>query len=198
MVIADRAGISALSMRNVAKELGYEVMSLYNHVADKDAILDGLVELVAGEIEPVATGEWRAATKASVSSARRALLRHPWAVGLWWERRTGPTRLAYLESLLRGMRDAGFPADVAYHGYHALLMHITGFTAQEHNLPSDNKALGELAAAFIKRIPADQYPYLVEHMTQHVDKATYESDEDFTFVLDLILDGLERAASRGT
>src|SRR5204863_5395380 len=99
MAFADLHGIDSLSMRKLAKELGYEVMSLYNHVSDKDAILDGLVDLVAAEIEPVATEvEWRSAMRASVTSARRALLQHPWAVGLWWERRAGPARLAYMES----------------------------------------------------------------------------------------------------
>jgi hypothetical protein len=167
-------------------------MSLYNHVASKDEILDGVIDLVAGEIEPPpAGGDWKAAMRHSVTSAHEVLLRHPWAAGLWWTRRVGPARLAYMESLLRGLRQAGFPPDIAYHGYHAVLMHILGFTVQELELAFDGESLQDLAAEFLRQMPADDFPFVAEHVRQHVDHSV--DADGFSYVLDLILDGLERA-----
>ncbi len=190
--LADRGGVESLSMRKLASALGYEVMSLYNHVANKDEVLDGILDLIAAEIEPpLADPDWKAAMRRSVLSAHEVLVRHPWAVNLWSSRSAGPNRLAFMESLLRGLREGGFSPAIAYHGYHAVTMHILGFTLQELNLPFDRANIREVAAESLRTLPAEQYPYLAEHITQHVEEPDH--DADFDFVLDLILDGLERA-----
>lgn len=187
---ADTAGLASLSMRKLARELGFEVMSLYNHVANKDEILDGILDLVAAEIEPPpAIANWKASISHSVNSAHDVLLRHPWAAGLWWNRRAGPARMAYMESLLKSLRQAGFPPEIAYHGYHAVLMHILGFTVQELDLIDGER--NEMVAAFLQQITGPNYPYLAEHVRQHLDETGH--DNDFEYVLNLILDGLDRA-----
>lgn len=196
LTVADVEGIAALSMRRVARELGFEVMSLYNHVGGKDEILDGILELVIAEIEPPsAAADWRVAMRHSVTSAHEVLLRHPWAAGIWWIRDVGPVRLAHMEALLRCLREAGLPVDVAYHGYHAVLMHILGFTAQQVHLSAGDEPAADQAAAFMKKLPVEQFPYFVEHVQQHLDGGF--GGDDFGYVLDMILDGLERARSGG-
>jgi AcrR family transcriptional regulator len=192
--LADRDGVDALSMRKVARELGFEVMSLYNHVASKDAMLDAMLDLVTAEIErlPIAgDGDWRMSIRTAVMSARDVMLRHPWALTAWPLRTPGPARLAFIESLLRGLRQAGFPAELAYHAYHAVLMHILGFTMQEVNFSADVDDLAGAATAYLRQLPVEQFPYFAEHVEQHVHPD--ERGSDFQFVLDLILDGLERA-----
>ena len=191
MALADEGGIESLSMRKLAGKLGYEVMSLYNHVANKDEILDALVDAVAAEIETGQPGgEWKASMRKRIVSAHDALHRHPWATALWSSQRTGPARLAFNESLLRGLRDGGFSAELSYHGYHAFVIHILGYTRQELNLPFTTEELPQRAAEFLRTFPVDRYPHLAEHMMQHIEPT--HPDDDFVFILDLLLDGLER------
>ncbi|MFV2039941.1 MAG: TetR/AcrR family transcriptional regulator C-terminal domain-containing protein, partial [Acidimicrobiales bacterium] len=167
------------------------VMSLYNHVASKDDMLDGMVDLVASEIQPPASGvDWKTAMRESAISAHQALLAHPWAGSMWSSGWPGPARLHYMESLLRALREADFSAETTYHGFHALNMHISGFTLQELNFSFDDEDLEELAAKFFREVPADEYPYLTEHAREHLSNS--EHHDDFEFVLDLILDGLDR------
>jgi AcrR family transcriptional regulator len=194
LVIADRDGVDALSMRKLAASMGYEVMSLYNHVASKEEVLDGLVEIVVDEIVPPPPGPWKPALRATVISAHQALLRHRWAVAAWATTSTGPKRLAFQEALLRTMRDGTLPAPIAYHGYHAVLMHILGFTLQEVSFDLDDESLREMAAASLQRLDADAFPHMTEHIRQHLDVEHSSLGDDYEFVLDLILDGLERAA----
>ena len=194
IALADKNGIESLSMRRLAQELGFEVMSLYNHVSNKDEILDAIVDLVASEIEPPSSdADWKTAMRKSSDSAHKTLLQHPWAARLWWTTTAGTARLAYQESLLRRLREAGFPIELTYHAYHALTMHIVGFTIQELSIQFEKGDLAALAAKFLGETATDEYPNFVEHVMQHVEGSIYENE--FEFVLNLLLDGLDRARS---
>jgi AcrR family transcriptional regulator len=193
LTLADEAGIEALSMRKLAQALGVEAMSLYNHVANKDDILDGILELVASEIELPASGtDWKTAIRQSAISAHEALSRHAWVGSLWMTpRKVSPPRLRYGDAILRTLRDAGFSKDLTYHAFHILQGHISGFTLQERNFPFDREKLEEMAASFLREFPAGEYPDLAEHVRQHMEPRP-EHRGTFEFGLDLILDGLER------
>jgi len=193
VAFADEHGIEALSMRELARELGSGVMSLYNHVASKDELLDGMVDRVAGEIEapPPRGGDWRRALRETALSAHRTLLRHPWAGALWSTRTPGPARLRYFESILRALREAGFSVDTACRGFHAVTTHVLGFTLQKLDFPVDERDLSDVARDFLAEMSTADHPYFAEHVRHHID-APHRGDS-FGFVLDLILDGLERS-----
>jgi AcrR family transcriptional regulator len=180
-------------MRKLAQELGVEAMSLYNHVANKDEILDGIVELVANAIElPPDETDWQAAMRRRVISAHEALSRHPWAARLWMGGRTmGGARPRFANSVLRGLREAGFSDDLTYHGFHVLQSHVLGFALQERSFDFSKKKLEQMAARFLREFPADEYPDLAEHVKQHLEPHDAHRGT-FEFGLDLILDGLER------
>jgi AcrR family transcriptional regulator len=193
--LADAEGIEAVSMRRLAKELGVEAMSLYNHVANKDDMLNGIVEIVTSEIEVPSNGaDWKASIRRSAISAHDAFLRHRWAVPLMMRTTTViPMRMRWMESLLRTLREAGFSPDLTHHAYHALDSHITGFTLWQVNFPFDTREeLLDLAEDFLRKIPADEYPYFIEHAQQHLVEPDPDEPNEFDFGLDLILDGLER------
>jgi AcrR family transcriptional regulator len=195
--LADEAGIESLSMRKLGQELGVEAMSLYNHVQNKDEVLDGIVEAVVREVElPSDEKDWKAALRRHAISSHDALMRHSWAAGLWWRRAEGRDRMRGAEFMLSTLREAGFSEGLTYHGYHVLVGHILGFTLQAQSFPIESREeLQKLAAEFLQDFPADEFPYLAEHIRQHVDPG--ESDEGaFEFGLDLILDGLERLRDR--
>ncbi len=204
MALADSDGIEALSMRRLAQELGVEAMSLYNHVANKGEILDGIVDLAVSEIELPSTPEdWDVAIRKCAISAHEAFLRHPWACSLAMS--PGSTqlgysaRLRYIEWLLRRLREGGFSAELTYHAYHAVDSHILGFTMWQFGHSAAAKSLGggkdlaELAASFVAEMRTSGYPYLAEHAEQHVAAPTDADEGEFEFGLDLILDGLKRA-----
>jgi hypothetical protein len=140
--------------------------------------------------------DWKAALRQHAISAHETLMRHPWAASLWWRRAEGPDRMRGAEFMLRALREAGFSEDLTYHGYHVLVGHILGFTLQAQSFPIETKEeLAEMAAKFLEDFPVDEYPYLAEHIRQHVEPG--DSDEGaFEFGLDLILDGLERMRDR--
>jgi AcrR family transcriptional regulator len=195
VALADKGGLDALSMRKLGQELGVEAMSLYNHVANKDDLLDGIVELVAGEIEePFDAGDWKESIRRSAMSAHTVLVAHRWAAGQMMRGTNySPTRLRWHESVLRVLREAGFSADLTHHAYHALESHIMGFTLWQVSLPFETKAeLDELARGALRDFSADEHPYLVEHIQQHLEPASPDGRTEFEFGLDLILDGLER------
>jgi AcrR family transcriptional regulator len=195
--LADEGGIESLSMRKLGEELGVEAMSLYNHVAKKDEVLDGILAMVVGEIEPPSDDlDWKTALRQNAISAHEVLMRHPWAANLWWRRGEGPERLRMADSMLRRLTEAGFSESLIYHGYHVLVSHALGFTLQALNFPIETKEeLQEMAAQFLEDIPGHEYPHLAEHIRQHVEPGV--SDERaFEFGLDLILDGLERMRDR--
>ena len=191
--LADQAGIESLSMRKLGQALGVEAMSLYNHVANKDDILNGIVEIVESDIElPTPGAEWKAALRKTAVSAHDVFERHPWAAGLALAA-TGarPVRWRYMNTVLGCLREAGFSAGMTDHAYHALESHVAGFTMWSSQLTIDPETLPDLAAAFIRELPED-LPYLVEHVHQHLKEQDLDDEGTFAFGLDLILDGLER------
>ena len=195
--LADREGIDALSMRRLAKDLGVEAMSLYNHVADKDEILVGMIELVASEVEdPTTAGglDWKAAIRRSAISTHDAFIRHRWSCPLMMKTAAMiPSRMRWMEALLGTLRGAGFSANLTHHAYHALDSHITGFTLWQVSFPFQTREeLVDMAADFMKAIPVDKYPYVIEHAQEHLQEPDPDEPNEFDFGLDLILDGLER------
>ena len=192
IALADAGGIESLSMRKLAHELGYEVMSLYNHVANKDEVVRSIVDRVVAAIDVAADeADWKRGIRRTAISAREVLLGHPWVLDVWWRVDSGPARLALLESLLHRLHNAGLSQAVAHHGYHAVLMHILGFTVQERNYPSGDADIAVLAAAFLQQFPQETYPNFTRHVVEHVERTVTRSG--FEFVLDMIIDGLERA-----
>jgi AcrR family transcriptional regulator len=191
--LADRDGIEALSMRRLAKELGVEAMSLYNHVKNKDAILSGIMDLVSSEIElPDETTDWKAALRRSAISAKEVLLQHKWASALMLSQQDGgPAALRRSEWMLRTLREAGFSADLTYHAYHILGAYIQGVTNQHLSFPYAGEELRALVNEFLGQLPPDEFTYLTEHVMQHVEPAEQHKG-GFELGLDLILDGLER------
>ena len=192
IALADEGGIEALSMRKLARELGVEAMSLYNHVANKDEILDGIIDLVAGEVDlPAATTDWKTAIRESAISTRDAFLRHPWASGLWIARPGGSARLRRGDWMLRTLREAGLPKDLTYHAFHIVESQILGFTAQQENFPHKPEELAGMAETFLQRLPVGEYPDFVDHVRQHLEPHEWDKS-GFELGLDLILEGLER------
>jgi AcrR family transcriptional regulator len=194
--LADETGIEALSMRKLGQELGVEAMSLYNHVANKDDILGGMVDIVVGEIELPAKGaDWKAAIRRTAKSAYEVLLAHPWAANLVL---SGPglsyARLRYMDGILGCLREGGFSAEMSDHAYHALDSHIMGFTLWQVGISAGLANISSVED-FLRELDQDAYPHLAEHAQQHM-KARDPGDEgEFAFGLDLILDGLERYRS---
>jgi AcrR family transcriptional regulator len=196
LTLADRGDLEALSMRNLGQALGVEAMSLYNHVASKDDVLDGLVDMVFSEIEFRCQGaDWKAAMRQRAVSARDALARHLWAIGLMESRtRPGPANLQHHDSVLRCLREAGFSLELAGHAYSAIDSYIYGFALQQKSLPFDTGGqAAEVADTIMRGFPGAGYPYLAEFATEHVMKPGYSYGAEFEFGLDLLLDGLDRA-----
>ena len=191
--VADEGGIESLTMRKVGQQLGVEAMSLYNHVANKDDILDGIADVVSGEfIVPSPEADWIPAMRQSAISAHEALLRHPWACGLIESRaNAGPARLRYLDSVIGLLRAAGFSLRMALHAIMVIDSHIYGFTLQELNSPFDREEIPEAAADFVREFPDDEHPNIVEMAGMFVE-ADPDMEAEFEFGLDLIFDGLER------
>ncbi len=189
---ADKRGVDELNMRRLAERLNCGVMSLYNHVANKDDLLDGMVDLVAAEIAlPAQDVSWRAALSELALSAHETFIAHRWVNELWSHRGLGPAKLAFMEAILRTLREAGFSVALACRGYHALTIHITGFTLQEIDFPIDAGNLESAARRFLQKADPEQSPYFIEHVRHHLD--AHEPNDDFVFMLEMILDGLERA-----
>lgn len=192
LTLADERGLDACSMRSLGQRLGVEAMSLYNHVANKDDVIDAIFELVVGEIEPAATtGPWLPALRASAVSARTALVRHPWACSQWLQRMPGPNRLRYMEGLLACLARSGLPEAIAHHAYHVIDTYIVGFTAQQATFTIDTKDLDAVATDFLRDLPVGDFPHVAMHVHQHL--ADDDSTSAFEFGLDLILHGLDRA-----
>jgi AcrR family transcriptional regulator len=194
LAFADERGLEALSMRKLAQELGVEAMSLYNHVENKDDIVRGIIGLVVEEIDvPPAGVDWKEALRRSAISLHTALTRHRWTASVWMTTGgTGRDRMGHAEGALRCLREARFPKDLTYHAYHVWQGYALGFTLQELNFPHDRESLKAMAASFLRDFPTDEYPYLAEHIEQHVDPPHAEHQSAFELGLDLILDSLER------
>jgi len=195
LALADRSGVEALSMRGLARKLGVEAMSLYRHVANKDDVLDGLVDLVIGEIEipPLAVG-WRAAMRGRAISARQVFLRHPWAATLF-ESRTSMSgiRLGYADAVLGILRRSGFAVSAAYRSFLLVDSYLYGFMLQELSWPSGEAERRRMATQMGPLLAAAGHLHLAEVMT-HVGSAPagFDLDVEFERGLDLILDCLDR------
>ncbi|MEM9034071.1 MAG: TetR/AcrR family transcriptional regulator C-terminal domain-containing protein [Actinomycetota bacterium] len=195
VAFADEHGIDAMSMRKLAGSLGYEVMSLYNHVKNKGDLLNGMVEAVSDEVE-VPTGDdtdWVAALRTVAVSSRDMFRRHPWAARTFINSGTGPNRLEQMEAVLGVLRRAGFTEAQTCHAYHALMLHMVGHALLAEEFPYDDEELGEAAARFLTTLDTARYPHVTEHIHQHVHPPT---GDDFEFGLDLLLDGLSRLLPR--
>jgi AcrR family transcriptional regulator len=196
VALVDDSGLKSLTMRKLGEAVGVEAMSLYNHVAGKDDLLDGMVDLVFSEIDlPSGGPDWKAAMRQRAISAREALARHPWGIGLMESRTSpGPATLRHHDAVLGILRGAGFSIELAAHAFSALDSYIYGFAVQEASLPFDTaEETAEVAQAILRQLPADQYPHLAELTVEHVLQPGYDYANEFEFGLDLVLDGLERA-----
>ena len=192
--LADQDGIDSLTMRRLGQELQVEAMSLYNHVADKDDILDGIADLAFSEIAlPSGRGDWKTAMRRRGISAREVLLRHPWAPSLMLSRpNPGPSTLRHHDAVLGSLRSAGFMLVMAAHAVSIIDGYIYGFALQQTNTPLHTPAQVAEVGENIMRQLAGEYPHLAEMITDHAMKPGYDYAKEFEFGLDLILDGLER------
>ena len=192
--LADERGVERLSMRELGRVLGVEAMSLYNHVANKDDLLDGMVDVVIAEVEVPATDvDWKGAMRRRAISARAAFARHPWAVRLVDTRASaGPARLRYFEAMIASLRRAGFSPGMAVDALSTLDGFVYGFGIHRLHVaeadPPDDVAMAEALARWL---PAAEYPYLNELIVEYVLPGGYDEAASFAFGLDLILDGLE-------
>jgi AcrR family transcriptional regulator len=195
VLLADERGLESLTMRLLGEELGVEAMSLYHYVANKDELLDGMIDVVFSEIEPPTTDvDWKTAVRGRAISTRKALARHRWAVGLLQSStRPGPANFRLVNAVLGCLREAGFSVENAVHAYSAQDAYIYGFALQEKAMPVDTPGeLAQAAESIRRQFSADEYPHLAETITEHVTKSGYDFGDEFEFGLDLILDGLER------
>lgn len=190
--VADASGLAGVSMRSVGRELGVEAMSLYHHVANKDALLDGLADWVFARMSTPATDRpWRSEMDARAHSARAVLFAHPWGLGLIESRRTpGPANLRHHDAVLGCLRTAGFSVALAAHAFSVLDAYVFGFVLTEVNLPFQQ---GDLAEDFVESLGplAEHYPHLAEMVASQITGRDYAYGNEFDYGLALILDGLE-------
>jgi len=199
VALADEAGLEAFSMRGLAQELGVVPMALYKHVANKEELLDGMVDIVFGEIElPSGNLEWRSAMRRRAISTREALKRHSWAMGMMESRHPGPANLRNHNAVMGCLRKAGFSFKMAIHAYSVQDAYIYGFALQERDTGFETPdSAGEAAQRRAETIGAlENYPYLVEIATK-LPESGYDNAVEFAWGLDLILDGLDRLRHAG-
>ena len=192
--LADEHGVEAVTMRKLGQDLGFEAMSLYRHVANKDDVLAGILDLVLAETWPPSPeGDWSDAVRRSAVSVHEALTRHPWATTLLsTPALMRPARLEYMNQLMGRLREAGFSADTTYVAYHVLDAHVFGFSMWmiSHQLAGSGQE--ELVARLMREVPFDDLPYLLEHRDQHMSDGPHRETSAFELGLDLILDGLRK------
>ena len=187
-------------MRKLADALHVAPMALYRHVANRDDLIDAMIDVVFSEIEvPSPEVDWRTAMRRRGISLRDALLRHRWATGLMESRaHPGPANLGHHDAVLGNLRASGLSLELAAHAYSALDSSIYGFALTKMNLPFDASTdMSEMADRMLEPFPADTYPHLVEFITDHAMKPGYDYGGEFEYGLDLVLDGLEREARTG-
>ncbi|MGB0112131.1 MAG: TetR/AcrR family transcriptional regulator C-terminal domain-containing protein [Ilumatobacteraceae bacterium] len=197
--LADEIGIADLTIRRLADALEVKPMSIYHHVANKEAIIDGMVDLVFAEIEmPDPDLDWKSSMRRRCGSARAVLARHPWATPYMESRRSpGPATLAHHDAVLGCLRRA-MSLELTAHAYAVLDAFVYGFALQEASLPATEGAdMADLADAIVDHFPPGAHPHLVELTVGHVLQPGYDFKREFDFGLDLILDGLERSVERG-
>ncbi|EMY60048.1 tetracyclin repressor, C-terminal all-alpha domain protein [Leptospira terpstrae serovar Hualin str. LT 11-33 = ATCC 700639] len=190
--LADNSGLEELSMRNLALHLGVEAMSLYNHVKNKDELLDEMVDSVVSKVTlPKIGGDWKKEMKKRARSARQILIQHPWVTMLVVSRmNVGQSMLTYFDATLGCLHSAGFSLQAADHIINAIDSHIYGFILQELNFPIQPKEYAETAESFLPNLKSSPYIYLTK-LTEEVISGKYNGLHQFEFGLDLILDGLE-------
>jgi AcrR family transcriptional regulator len=196
---ADEGGLEALTMRTLAEMLEVAPMALYRHVADKDDLIDAMVDAVFAEIGvPSGGGDWKTAMRRRAASVREALSRHRWAIGLMETRRSpGPANLRHHDAVIGRLRAAGFSLAMTAHAHSLLNSYIYGFALTAMNLPFETTAeVAEVAQHLLQRVPVNEYPNLVEFITEHAMKPGYDHEGQFEYGLDVILDGLERVRQR--
>ena len=192
--LADRAGIEALTMRKLGQELGVDAMALYRHVRSKDELLDGVLDVIVGEIErPLPGKDWRASLRELATAARRVMLRHPWARQVLEDRGTsGPATLEHIEAVLGTLHDGGFSVEVAHHALHVLDSRVFGFNQALFEDSGAAERSPEVAATMVRALAG--YPRIAE-LAQSVSHegvlGPCDDDVEFAFGLDLILDGLD-------
>ncbi|MGA9103531.1 TetR/AcrR family transcriptional regulator [Aeromicrobium sp.] len=200
VAVADRGGIAGLTIRSLAAELGVKPMSVYHHVANKDEILDGIVDLVFGEIElPTIGGEWHEEMRRRAASAREAMRRHPWAIGLVETRTSpGPSTLKHHNAVIGTLREAGFSIEMTAHAFALIDAYVYGFALSEATLPINGpETVTEVAEQMMEFFTAEDYPHLLEFSVEHVMKPGYDYGKEFEFGLGVVLDGLAKALSDG-
>jgi AcrR family transcriptional regulator len=196
VAVADAGGIGSLTIRSLAQELGVKPMSVYHHVANKEEILDGIVDIVFSEIElPSVGGDWRSEMHRRASSARGVLRRHPWAIGLLESRTSpGPATLRHHDAVLGTLRGAGFSVEMTAHAYALIDSYVYGFALQEAALPFDGpETVAEVAEPMMEQFSTGDYPHLVEMATEYFIQPGYDFGNEFEFGLGLILDALTRS-----
>jgi AcrR family transcriptional regulator len=203
VALADEGGAESLSMRRLAQELGVVPMALYKHIANKDELLDGMIDVVVAEIDPLIEGaDWKTTMRERILSARRALLRHPWASRVL-ESRGEPTPIviAYLDSMMGVFLDGGFSVDLMHHAMHVMGSRMLGFSQE---LFDDAASMPAEEAAEVWSQMADVYPNIAKlipvAMNTHEGPVVGVGCDDqfeFEFALDLVLDGLERLRAKG-
>jgi len=199
VTLADAEGIGSLTMRRLAKELRVEAMSLYHHLANKDEILDGMVDVVFGEIElPSVEVGWKSAMRDRSHSVRAALTRHPWAIGIMESRTSpGPATLRHHDAVLGCLRSGGFSVEMAGHAFSLIDSYIFGFVLQEVNLPfEEGDDMTEAVESIMPELPHSDFPHLTEFAIERVMQPGYRYGDEFHFGLDLILDGLDGMSER--
>ncbi|HEX2148999.1 MAG TPA: TetR/AcrR family transcriptional regulator, partial [Actinomycetota bacterium] len=193
MALADESGIGSLTMRKLGEALGVEAMSLYNHVANKDGLLDGMIDMVFSEIDLPWDTDWKTAMRQRGISARQALKRHPWAIGLMESRHApGPATLRHHDGVIGILRKGGFSVPLAAHAFSALDSYVYGFAMQEAGLPfdsADETETAQLVEMILGQLSEEQYPHLRELTVEHVLQPGYDYGKEFEFGLDLLLDG---------
>ena len=196
VALADAGGIESLTMRRLGQELGVEAMSLYKHVANKEALLDGMVDLVFAEIDlPSPDDDWRTAMRARAVSARDALTRHAWATPLMQSRTApGPATLRHHDTVIGTLRAAGFSVALTAHAFSALDAYVYGFALQQRSLPFETlEEAQEVGRQMFARMPPGAFPYLTELTVEHILQPGYDYGAEVEYGLDLVLDGLDRA-----
>lgn len=200
IALADEHGVDGLSMRKLAAQLGYEVMSLYNHVRNKDDLLEAMLDEVYGTIAPpAADDDWKPALRSLAVRTHDALLAHRWAAPLIPTTFPGPNRFGVMEWVLDLLRRSGFDDHVRDLGFHAVTLHIAGFTQQQLSYASVGERMNEAMDRFAREVTPDRFPLMVDHAAYHTERDRDPGDrpDEFEFVLDLILDGLERLRPAG-
>jgi AcrR family transcriptional regulator len=193
IAMADEGGIEALSMRKLADELGVKAMSLYNHVENKDDLVNSIVDAAWAEIAPPdEEADWKTQIRELAVSAHETMLRHPWASSSRMRGMPGSARLRYGDSLLGAFRNAGFSKELTYHVYHIVESYIIGFTMQVENYRNvDEGDFADVIARFRRGEFQAEFPHFSEHALQHIDEE-HSDVNAFVLGLDLMLDGVER------